>query len=215
MPPLPLGKARRENCQQDDERSLAGIGGRPIARSRRPNIAPVALTIVLAIDRSPASAQGRSASTGITIGYHGRSAPVSNCGPIKPGAGGRDRSRRHGHRGDLLRSLMRKRQFQPAGSGQCWPVTVSGRRGCYDSTSRPRFPNGLANSSGIVRQKSDVPSTWSSGRSAMSDEPMDESSAGHHSVSGSQELDETDQSRCFLRGFNFQFVRTLSASTYR
>jgi choline dehydrogenase-like flavoprotein len=72
-----------------------------------------------------------------------------------------------------------------------------------------RFPNGLANSSGLLG-KNLMFHPWAQVIGYV-DESMDRH--GPPLCLWSQEFYETDRARGFLRGFNFQFVRTASAGS--
>ncbi len=100
-------------------------------------------------------------------------------------------------------------QFQPAEVVILACNGVGTPRLLLNSASS-RFPNGLANSSGLVG-KNLMFHPWAQVIGYV-DEPMD----GHRGPPlclWSQEFYETDRSRGFLRGFNFQFVRTIGIGT--
>ena len=94
-------------------------------------------------------------------------------------------------------------QFQPAELVILACNGVGTPRLLLNSASA-RFPDGLANSSGLVG-KNLMFHPWAQVIGYV-DEPMDRH--GPPLCLWSQEFYETDRSRGFLRGFNFQFVRT-------
>jgi choline dehydrogenase-like flavoprotein len=100
-------------------------------------------------------------------------------------------------------------QFQPAEVVIMACNGVGTPRLLFNSASG-RFPNGLANSSGLLG-KNLMFHPWALINGYV-DEPMD----GHRGPPlclWSQEFYETDRARGFVRGFNFQFNRTIGVGT--
>ncbi len=156
---------------------------------------------------TPACAQGAKASTDITYWPHAIRAGVelrTNC-RVREIVTGEDGMAT----GAVYYDADGVAQFQPAevvimacngvGTPRLLLLSASGR-----------FPNGLANSSGLLG-KNLMFHPWAHAVGYV-DEPMD----GHRGPPlclWSQEFYETDRSRGFVRGFNFQFNRSIGIGT--
>lgn len=156
---------------------------------------------------TPACAQGAKASTDITYWPHAIRAGVelrTNCRvrEVTTGEDGMATGVVHYDRDGVA-------QFQPAEVVILACNGVGTPRLLLNSASA-RFPNGLANSSGLVG-KNLMFHPWAQVIGYVN-EPMD----GHRGPPlclWSQEFYETDRARGFVRGFNFQFVRTIGVGT--
>jgi choline dehydrogenase-like flavoprotein len=156
---------------------------------------------------TPACAQGAKASTDITYWPHAIRAGVelrTNCRvrEITTDADGMAT-------GVVYYDSDGVAQFQPAEVVIMACNGVGTPRLLLHSASG-RFPNGLANSSGLLG-KNLMFHPWAQVFGYV-DEPMD----GHRGPPlclWSQEFYETDRSRGFLRGFGFQFNRTIGIAT--
>src|ERR1700722_16992992 len=152
---------------------------------------------------TPGCAQGAKASTDITYWPHAIRAGVelrTNC-RVREITTGEDGMATGGG------------YYDNNGAEQCQPAEgvimacngVGPPRLLFNSASG-RFPNGLANSSGLLG-KNLMFHPWALVNGYV-DEPMD----GHRGPPlclWSQEFYETDRTRGFVRGFNFQFNRTI------
>ena len=156
---------------------------------------------------TPACAQGAKASTDITYWPHAIRAGVelrTNC-RVREITTGEDGMAT----GVVYYDIDGVEQFQPAEVVIMACNGVGTPRLLFNSASG-RFPNGLANSSGLLG-KNLMFHPWALVNGYV-DEPMD----GHRGPPlclWSQEFYETDRSRGFLRGFNFQFNRTIGIGT--
>ena len=156
---------------------------------------------------TPACAQGAKASTDITYWPHAIRAGVelrTNC-RVREITTGEDGMAT----GVVYYDSDGVAQFQPAEVVILACNGVGTPRLLLNSASA-RFPNGLANSSGLVG-KNLMFHPWAQVIGYV-DEPMD----GHRGPPlclWSQEFYETDRARDFVRGFNFQFVRTVGIGT--
>jgi choline dehydrogenase-like flavoprotein len=156
---------------------------------------------------TPACAQGAKASTNITYWPHAIRAGVelrTNCRvrEITTGENGMAT-------GAVYYDIDGVEQFQPAEIVIVACNGVGTPRLLLNSASS-RFPDGLANSSGLVG-KNLMFHPWSLVNGYV-DEPMD----GHRGSPlclWSQEFYETDRSRGFVRGYNFQFERSIGIGT--
>ena len=152
-------------------------------------------------------AQGAKASTDITYWPHAIRAGVelrTNC-RVREITTGKDGMAT----GVVYYDADGVAQFQPAEVVILACNGVGTPRLLLHSASA-RFPNGLANSSGLLG-KNLMFHPWAQVIGYV-DEPMD----GHRGPPlclWSQEFYETNRSRGFVRGFNFQFVRTIGVGT--
>jgi len=150
---------------------------------------------------TPACAQGAKASTDITYWPHAIRAGVelrTNC-RVREITTGNDGMAT----GAVYYDSDGVAQFQPAEVVIMACNGIGTPRLLLHSASG-RFPNGLANSSGLVG-KNLMLHPWAQVIGYVEDQ-MDRH--GPPLCLWSQEFYETDRSRGFLRGFNFQFVRT-------
>src|SRR6478672_10260665 len=156
---------------------------------------------------TPGCAQGAKASTDITYWPHAIRAGVE----LRPRCRVREiTTNEHGMAsGAIYYDADGKEQFQPAEVVILACNGVGTPRLLLNSASG-RFPAGLANSSGLLG-KNLMFHPWALVNGYV-DEPMD----GHRGPPlclWSQEFYETDRSRGFVRGYNFQFNRTVGIGT--
>lgn len=150
---------------------------------------------------TPACAQGAKSSTDVTYWPHAIRAGVelrTNC-RVREVTTGEDGMAT----GVVYYDSDGVAQFQPAEVVIMACNGVGTPRLLLHSASG-RFPNGLANSSGLLGRNLML-HPWAQVIGYV-DEPMDRH--GPPLCLWSQEFYETDRSRGFVRGFNFQFVRT-------
>ena len=156
---------------------------------------------------TPACAQGAKSSTDITYWPHAIRAGVelrTNCRVREITVGDDGMAT-----GAVYYDADGLAQFQPAEVVIMACNGVGTARLLLHSTSG-RFPHGLANSSGLVG-KNLMFHPWAQVIGYV-DEPMDGHRGSPLSL-WSQEFYETDRSRGFVRGFNFQFVRGVGVGT--
>jgi choline dehydrogenase-like flavoprotein len=204
MPPLPLGKSGAKIAQTMNQLGWHWWpSDSAIATTEYDGRAPC----INLGHCTPACAQGAKASTDITYWPHAIRAGVelrTNCRvrEIVMGADGMAT-------GVVYYDVEGAEQFQPAEVVVLACNGVGTPRLLLNSVSG-RFPNGLANSSGLVG-KNLMFHPWAMVYGYV-EEPMD----GHRGPPlclWSQEFYETDLSRGFVRGFNFQFNRSVGIGT--
>ena len=204
MPPLPLGKSGAKIA-----RTMNQLGWHwwpsdsAIATTEYDGRAPC----INLGHCTPACAQGAKASTDITYWPHAIRAGVelrTNC-RVREITTGEDGMAT----GVVYYDIDGVEQFQPAEVVILACNGVGTPRLLLNSASG-RFPDGLANSSGLVG-KNLMFHPWAMVNGYV-DEPMD----GHRGPPlclWSQEFYETDRSRGFVRGYNFQFNRGIGIGT--
>jgi len=204
MPPLPLGKSGTKIAQTMNQLGWHWWpSDTTLATTEYDGRAPC----INLGHCTPACAQGAKASTDITYWPHAIRAGVelrTNCRvrEITLGPDGMAT-------GVIYYDAEGREQFQPAEVVIMACNGVGTPRLLLNSTSA-RFPNGLANSSGLVG-KNLMFHPWSTVYGYV-DEPMD----GHRGPPlcvWSQEFYETDTSRGYVRGHNFQFNRGIGIGT--
>ena len=145
MPPLPLGKSGTRFAHGDEPARLALVAVGHLGRHGR-------------VRRAGAVHQSRPLHAGLHAGSQGehRHHLLAACDPRRGGTahalpGARDHRQRARH--GVGRDLLRRRRAWSSSSrprSSSWPATAWARRGCCSIRCRGGFPNGLANSSGLV-----------------------------------------------------------------
>jgi choline dehydrogenase-like flavoprotein len=204
MPPLPLGKSGAQIA-----RTMNKLGWHwwpsdtALATTEYDGRAPC----INLGHCTPACAQGAKASTDITYWPHAIRAGVelrTNCRVREITVGDDGMAS-----GAIYYDADDVEQFQPAEVVIVACNGVGTPRLLLNSVSG-RFPNGLANSSGLVGRNL-MFHPWTSVFGYV-DDPMD----GHRGPPlciWSQEFYETDRARGFVRGFDFQFGRGIGIGT--
>jgi choline dehydrogenase-like flavoprotein len=204
MPPLPLGKSGTKIAQTMNQLGWHWWpSDTAIATVEYDGRAPC----INLGHCTPACAQGAKASTDITYWPHAIRAGVelrTNC-RVREIITGDDGMAT----GVVYYDINGVEQFQPAEVVILACNGVGTPRLLLNSASG-RFPNGLVNSSGLVG-KNLMFHPW-----ALVHGYVDEVMDGHRGPPlslWSQEFYETDRSRGFVRGYNFQFNRSIGVGT--
>ena len=202
-PPLPLGRVRRDAGAAASTGS-AGTGGPPTRRSSRAPYGEGRGSLQQLRPLRPRLPDRRAVERGrhlLAAGAAPRRRAADRCRVREITVDGT----RPGRGAALLRRRRRARASRPRRWSSSSPATAIGTpRLLLNSRSR-HFPDGLANRSGLVGKRPDVPPVR--GRSPASSPSRSRATRGRSARRiFSHEFYETDASRGFVRGYQLQVV---------